>query len=131
MKSMNNTVNLIGNLGQDVNLQTFNSGSKKANTSLATTTYYKNTKGELQKETQWHNIIAWGIQAELMTKALQKGSMVAVKGHLQYRDYQDKNDKSVKITEIVVEDFIVVNNKKTSVVNANVETEEIEAPLPF
>ena len=131
MKSMNNTVNLIGNLGQDVNLITFNSGNKKANTSLATTTYYKNAKGELQKETQWHNIIAWGIQAELMTKALQKGSMVAVKGHLQYRDYQDKNEKSVKVTEIVVEDFIVVNNKKTSVTNANVETEEIEAPLPF
>jgi single-strand DNA-binding protein len=131
MKSMNNTVNLIGNLGQDVNLQTFNSGSKKANTFLATTTYYKKTKGELQKETQWHNIIAWGIQAELMTKALQKGSMVAVKGHLQYRDYQDKNDKTVKVTEIVVEDFIVVNNKKTSVANANVESEEIEAPLPF
>ena len=131
MKSMNNTVNLIGNLGQDVNLVTFNTGNIKANTSLATTTYYKNTKGELQKETQWHNIIAWGIQAEMMTKALQKGSMVAVKGHLQYRDYQDKNDKTVKVTEIVVADFIVVNNKKTSVVNANVEAEEIEAPLPF
>ena len=131
MKSMNNTVNLIGNLGQDVNLQTFNSGSKKANTSLATTTYFKNAKGELQKETQWHNIIARGIQAELMTKALQKGSMVAVKGHLQYRDYQDKNDKTVKVTEIVVEDFIVVNNKKTSVANSNIESEEIEAPLPF
>jgi single-strand DNA-binding protein len=131
MKSMNNTVNLIGNLGQDVNLRTFKTGNKKATTSLATTTYFKNTKGELQKETQWHNIIAWGIQAELMTKALQKGSMVAVKGHLQYRDYQDKNDKNVKITEIVVEDFIVVNNKKTSVVHTNVEAEEIEAPLPF
>ena len=128
---MNNTVNLIGNLGQDVNLRTFKTGNKKATTSLATTTYFKNTKGELQKETQWHNIIAWGIQAELMTKALQKGSMVAVKGHLQYRDYQDKNDKNVKITEIVVEDFIVVNNKKTSVVHTNVEAEEIEAPLPF
>ena len=128
---MNNTVNLIGNLGQDVNLITFNSGNKKANTSLATTTYYKNAKGELQKETQWHNIIAWGIQAELMTKALQKGSTVAVKGQLQYRDYQDKNDKTVKVTEIVVEDFIVVNNKKTSVVNANSEVEEVEAPLPF
>jgi single-strand DNA-binding protein len=131
MKSMNNTVNLIGNLGQDVNLVTFNSGNKKANTSLATTTYYKNAKGELQKETQWHNIIAWGIQAELMTKALQKGSMVAVKGHLQYRDYQDKNEKDVKITEIVVEDFIVVNNKKNPIVNANLEAEEVEAPLPF
>jgi single-strand DNA-binding protein len=132
MKSMNNTVNLIGNLGQDVNLLTFNSGTKKANVTLATTSYYKNTKGELQKETQWHNIVAWGLQAELMSKALKKGSMVAMKGSLQYRDYQDKNGKDVKVTEVLVEDFIVVNNKKSENSKEMIGSKEgSEAPLPF
>jgi single-strand DNA-binding protein len=132
MKSMNNTVNLIGNLGQDVNLLTFNSGTKKANVTLATTSYYKNTKGELQKETQWHNIVAWGLQAELMSKALKKGSMVAMKGSLQYRDYQDKNGKDVKVTEVVVDDFIVVNNKKSEKLNATNQTkEQFEESMPF
>jgi single-strand DNA-binding protein len=129
---MNNTVNLIGNLGQDVNLLTFNSGTKKANVTLATTSYYKNTKGELQKETQWHNIVAWGLQAELMSKALKKGCMVAMKGSLQYRDYQDKNGKDVKVTEVVVDDFIVVNNKKSENSKEIIESKEaLEAPLPF
>jgi single-strand DNA-binding protein len=132
MKSMNNTVNLIGNLGQDVNLLTFNSGSKKANVTLATSSYYKNTKGELQKETQWHNIVAWGLQAELMSKALKKGSMVAMKGSLQYRDYQDKNGKGVKVTEVVVDDFVVVNSKKSEKVNAsNLPKEQFEESIPF
>ena len=132
MKSMNNTVNLIGNLGQDVNLLTFKTGNKKAAVSLATTSYYKNTKGELQKETQWHNLIAWGLQAEMMSKALKKGSMIAMKGSLQYRDYQDKTGKEVKVTEILVEDFIVVQNRKTENSNSDKYTDAVaEAPLPF
>jgi single-strand DNA-binding protein len=118
MKSMNNTVNLIGNLGQDVNLQTFESGNKRASTSLATTSYFKNAKGELQKDTQWHNIVAWGVQADSMSKILQKGNMIAIKGKLQYRDYQDKSGKTNKITEVLVDEFIVVNNKKSASIDA-------------
>ena len=78
MKTMNNNVDLIGNLGQNVNLFTFDSGSKKANVSLATTSSFKNNKGEMQKQTQWHNLVAWGIQAEMMSKILRKCATVAV-----------------------------------------------------
>ena len=92
---MNNAVRLIGNLGQDVNLYTFKSGNKKANVSLATSSSFKNAKGELQKETQWHNLIAWGLQAELMTKVLTKGASVVVNGSIQYRTYEDKNGKEI------------------------------------
>jgi single-strand DNA-binding protein len=132
MKSMNNSVSLIGNLGQDVSVLTFKSGTKKANVSLATTNYYKNAKGETQKETQWHNIVAWGLQAELMSKALKKGNLVAVKGSLQYRDYENKDGKDVKLTEVVVDDFIVMNSRSgdqntKSTAKASLE----EAPLPF
>jgi single-strand DNA-binding protein len=132
MKSMNNNVNLIGNLGQDVNMITFKTGNKKASVSLATSSFYKNAKGELQKETQWHNLIAWGLQAEMMSKALRKGSMIAVKGSLQYRDFQDKAGKDIKVTEVVVEDFIVVQKRKSeNAKSENLFEEVAEAPLPF
>ncbi len=108
---MNNAVRLIGNLGQDVNLYTFKSGNKKANVSLATSSSFKNAKGELQKETQWHNLIAWGLQAELMTKVLTKGASVVVNGSIQYRTYEDKNGKEQKVAEVVVTDFMLMDRK--------------------
>jgi single-strand DNA-binding protein len=110
MKSLNNSVNLIGNLGQDVSVLTFKSGTKKANVSLATTSYYKTANGETKKETQWHNIVAWGLQAELMSKALKKGNMVAIKGSLQYRAYENKEGQEVKTTEVLVDEFIMVKD---------------------
>ena len=129
---MNNNVNLIGNLGQDVNMITFKTGNKKASVSLATSSYYKNAKGEMQKETQWHNLIAWGLQAEMMSKALKKGSMILVKGSLQYRDYQDKAGKDIKVTEVVVEDFIVFQNRKSENSKSENHFEAVaEALLPF
>lgn len=112
---MNNSVRLIGNLGQDVNVYTFKSGSKKANVSLATSSSFKNAKGEVTKETQWHNLIAWGIQAELMTRLLSKGATVAVNGSIQYRSYEDKNGKEQKVAEVLVNDFMLMDKKAVEV----------------
>ncbi|MBK8391671.1 MAG: single-stranded DNA-binding protein [Saprospiraceae bacterium] len=114
MKTMNNNVDLIGNLGQNVNLFTFDSGSKKANVSLATTSSFKNNKGEMQKQTQWHNLVAWGIQAEMMSKILSKGATVAVKGSLQYRTYEDKTGKEQRIAEVLVNEFLMMDKTKDS-----------------
>lgn len=108
---MNNVVRLIGNLGQNVNMFTFKTGNKKANVSLATSSTFKNAKGEVQKETQWHNLIAWGLQAELMEKILTKGSTVAINGSIQYRSYEDKNGKEQKVAEVLVSDFMIMDKK--------------------
>jgi hypothetical protein len=72
MNQIKNSVQLIGHLGNDVRLTTFDSGAKKAEVSLATTQAYKNAKGELIKDTQWHNIIAWGKTADRMVSSLKK-----------------------------------------------------------
>ena len=72
MNTLINNVHLIGNLGKNVELKNFDSGSKKASFSLATTESYKNQKGEYVKNTQWHNIVAWGNTAELIEKHLNK-----------------------------------------------------------
>ncbi len=118
MKSINNSVNLIGNLGQDIQLINFNSGSKKITTSLATTEYYKNDKGELVKNTSWHTVVAWGKNAELMARSLEKGCKVAIQGMLNYRSYEDKNGHKRTITEVLVNDFLKVGAAAPKVADA-------------
>ena len=105
MQSIANTVQLIGNLGKDVVINTFESGSKKATCTIATTEFSKNAKGEIQKNTTWHNIIAWGKNAELMGKVLAKGTKVMIKGSLANRSYEKDGIKHY-VTEVIVHEFV-------------------------
>lgn len=107
MKAVTNTVNLVGNLGKDPQIMNFVSGSKKVSATLATSDYFKNQKGEWVKDVQWHNLVAWGKTAEIMSKVLTKGSQVAVQGSLKYRTYEDADGKTKYTTEIVVDEFIL------------------------
>jgi single-strand DNA-binding protein len=111
---LHNNVNLIGNLGQDIQLISFNSGNKKASFSLATTETFKNKDGEYVKNTQWHNVIAWGKQAELLARTLAKGSKVAIQGALQYRMYVDKNGKTQYVSEIVMNEFLKISKTQNA-----------------
>lgn len=108
MNTLTNNVQLIGNLGRDVEIITFGSGNKKASVPLATTEVYKNEKGELIKNTQWHNLIVWGKNAELIFKSTTKGSKVAVQGMINYRTYQDRSGTQQKVAEIVVNEFMKI-----------------------
>lgn len=110
MNALNNTVQLIGNLGKDVAITIFESGSKKATATLATTTYYKNSKGETIKTTHWHAIVAWGKNAEQMAKVLVKGNRVAITGSLINRSYEDKENRARHITEILVDEFMKITS---------------------
>lgn len=123
MKALINSVNLIGNLGRDVEVVNFDNGGKKASVSLATSQYYKNAKGETQTQTQWHTLVAWGKNAELMKRALSKGSKVAISGSLTYRNYEDKTGVKRNVTEILVADFIKMTVPAVK--------EQVEAPVPF
>jgi single-strand DNA-binding protein len=115
MNTITNNIQLIGNLGKDVEVITFDSGNKKATVSLATTEYYKNEKGELVKNTQWHNLTLWGRNAELFSKANGKGSKVAVQGMINYRTFQDKAGIVQKVTEILVSEFLKIAEPTPSV----------------
>lgn len=112
MNTLRNHVQLLGNLGQDVTLSTFDSGSTKASFSLATTDYYKDKSGEKVQDTQWHNIIAWGKGAEIMSQSLSKGSKVLIKGKLVSRSYEDKDGQKKYITEILAKEFVSLDSKK-------------------
>ncbi len=111
MNTLRNAVQLIGRLGKDVNLTKFESGSVKASFTLATDDYYKNNKGEKVKDTQWHNVVAWGKMAQNMDAILAKGSEVMIKGKLCTRAYDDKDGNKRYITEVVAGEFMVFGKK--------------------
>jgi single stranded DNA-binding protein (ssb) len=111
MKSLRNSVQLIGNLGKDPEVKTFNK-SKKASFSIATTDQYKNPQGELVKDTQWHNVVIWGKLADVAGKYLKKGSHVAVEGKLVHRVYETTAGEKKYLTEINVNDFVMLGSKE-------------------
>ena len=78
MNTLRNKVSLIGRLGAQPEVVTFDSGKTLARFSLATNESYKNKAGEWQDNTQWHNITAWGKTAELVSKMLSKGQEIVV-----------------------------------------------------
>jgi len=110
MKSVRNSVQLIGRLGKDPEVKTFGK-SQKASFTIATTDSYKNASGEKVEDTQWHNIVVWGKLADVAGKYLKKGAEVALEGKLVHRMYEtDKGDKRY-VTEINVNDFAMLGSK--------------------
>ena len=115
MNALRNKVQLIGNIGMNPEVKTLDGGKKLAKMSIATNESYKNAKGEYVKETQWHNLIAWGKTAELIEKLFQKGCEVAVEGKLINRNYTDKEGIKRYITEIEVHEFLMVGARTAAV----------------
>jgi single-strand DNA-binding protein len=62
--------------------------------------------------TQWHNVIAWGKKAELIEKFVKKGQMLAVDGKLVNRSWTDASGNAKRITEIQVNEILLINPKK-------------------
>jgi single-strand DNA-binding protein len=111
MNNLRNSVRLIGNLGAAPEVKNLEKGNKVAKLSLATNETYTNQKGEKVTETQWHNLVVWGKTAEIAEKYLTKGSEVAIEGKLTSRSYTDKEGVKKYITEIVVNDFLMLDKK--------------------
>ena len=78
---------------------------------MATTESYTNKNGEKTDDTQWHNIVAWGKTADLMSTLLEKGNQVLVKGKIVNRTYEDKEGNKKYITEIVAQEFMKLTKK--------------------
>ena len=111
MNALRNKVQLIGNLGNDPEIITLDSGKKLAKFSIATNESYKNSKGEKVQDTQWHNVIAWNKTAEIVEKYLVKGNEVAIEGKLTNRSYEDKDGVKKYVTEIIVNDLLMLGGK--------------------
>jgi single-strand DNA-binding protein len=111
MKTMRNSVQLIGRLGKDPEVKTFGD-KKKASMSIATTDSYKNAKGEKVEDTQWHNLVIWGSLAGVAEKYLKKGQEIAVEGKLVHRAYETNAGEKKYITEINVNDLVMLGGKQ-------------------
>jgi single-strand DNA-binding protein len=123
MNALRNKVQLIGHLGSKIELKTLESGKIVGNVNIATNETYKNQKGEKITETTWHKLVIWGKNAELIEKYTDKGSEIAIEGKISNRDYSDKDGVKRYISEIVVNEFLLMGSSERK--------EKMEADLPF
>ena len=111
MSTLRNKVQLIGNLGNNPEIITLESGKKLAKFSIATNESYKNSQGERITDTQWHNVIAWNKTAEIIEKYLEKGNEVAIEGKLTSRSYETKEGEKRNVTEVVCNELLMFGGK--------------------
>lgn len=104
---------LIGNLGKDPDVQYLEGNISMAKFPLATTETYKD-KGRQATQTEWHNIILWRGLADLAQKFLHKGSLIYLEGKLRTRSWEDREGHKKFLTEIVAENFIMLDRRPDS-----------------
>ena len=129
MYAIKNKVQLIGNLGQIPVIRTTEVGKKLARFSIATNDTYRNSSGERVRETLWHTVIAWGKLAEIAEKYLTKGREVAVAGKLVHREYIDKNGIKRLITEIVLNELVMLGGGPRYQNETVVEEEDVDSEM--
>ena len=110
MSTIKNQVQLIGNVGNTPETITFDSGKKVVRLSMATNEYYQKD-GEKVQDTQWHNLIAWGNQADLIEKYVGKGKEIAIQGKLTSRSYETQTGEKRHVTEVVVQEILFLGNQ--------------------
>jgi len=107
---------LYGNLTRDPELKALPSGSQVANFGLATNRTYKDKNGAKQEATEFHNVVAFGRTAEIISQYVKKGRPIYVEGRIQTRSWDDKESgKKNYRTEIVVENFQFGDSGKSGV----------------
>jgi len=111
MNNLRNRVQLIGRLGNTPETKSFDGGKMSSTTSIATNEVYYNSKGEKVEEAQWHNIVMWGKTAEIADKYLKKGMEICVEGKLTSRSYDTKEGEKRYITEVVVNELVMLGKK--------------------
>ena len=106
-----NKVFLIGNVGKDPEVHYFDSNTRKASFTLATTDRgFTRTDGTAVPErTEWHNIVVWRGLAEVVEKYVRKGSKLFIEGKITSRSYEDKSGVKRYVTEITAENLELLN----------------------
>ena len=107
-----NKVQLIGNLTRDPELRYTPQGTAVCTIGMATNRTWVTESGEKREETEFHRIVAWNKLAELCSQLLFKGRRVYVEGRLQTRQWTGQDGQPRQATEIVIEDMLVLDNKR-------------------
>jgi single-strand DNA-binding protein len=107
-----NKVMLIGRLGKDPDVISFENGGKKMTVSLATSERYRDREGNWQDQTEWHNIVAWGnLASDIAEKRRNyiKGDLLFIEGKIKSRQYTDSQGVNKTITEIIAEKMNLIS----------------------
>lgn len=103
---MINKVILVGNVGQDPEVRytgDVNNGTKVATLRLATTERFRGRDGNPQEHTEWHSVVVWRNQADVVEKYVKKGTQLYIEGRLRTRSWDDQNGNKRYVTEIVAD----------------------------
>lgn len=128
-----NKVFLIGNIANDPEVTTTQSGKKVCSLSLATNRFWNTKEGERKQETQFHRIILWERLAEIVEQYTKKGSLLLVEGRIQNRSWEDKQGNKRFTTEIFAESIQLgprVDNSTPTKSQPKKKEEEKEEELP-
>lgn len=106
-----NRVLLIGNLTRDPELRYTPAGMAVVSFGLATNRVWVTKQGEKKEDAQFHRIVAWNKLAELCSQLLSKGRRIYVEGRIQYREITDSSGVKKQVSEIVIDDMIILDNK--------------------
>lgn len=104
---------LIGNVGQEPTVKHLENNTAVATFSLATTErgYTMQNGTQVPERTEWHNIVVWRKQAEVVEKYVHKGDKLYVEGKIQSRSYDDKQGIKRYVTEIMAENIELLSPK--------------------
>ncbi len=102
-----NKVTLVGNIGNEPEVKTFQNGNKVVNLSLATSERWKDKEtGDMKSNTEWHRVVIFNpILADIAEKYVKKGSKIYLEGQLQTRKWQDSNGTDKYTTEVVLQNY--------------------------
>lgn len=123
---------LMGRLTRDPEAKTTQSGTNKATFTIAIDRRFQKPGEERQAD--FINCVAWGKQADLIAEHFRKGSRICVAGSIQTRKYEDKDKRTVYVTEVVVDELEFVDPKKSDTQNIAPPSAPIapdDAELPF
>ena len=102
-----NKVTLVGNIGNEPEVKTFQNGNKVVNLSLATSERWKDKEsGEMKTNTEWHKVVIYNpVLADIAEKYVKKGSKIYLEGQLQTRKWQDSSGADKYTTEVVLQNY--------------------------
>ena len=109
MNALKNKVQLIGRLGQDPEIVTFNDGNKMAKFSLATDDSYKDKNGNKVERTYWHNIVVKNGLVKVVEEYVTKGQEIAIEGKLTNRTWEDKEGNKRYVTEVICNELLMLS----------------------
>ncbi|MBQ4389070.1 MAG: single-stranded DNA-binding protein [Bacteroidales bacterium] len=116
-----NKVMLIGNVGNDPEVRYLESNpqnpaanAKVASFRLATTERYRDRSGELRENTEWHSIVVWRNNADVVEKYVHKGSQLYIEGKLRTRQWTDQTGNKRYTTEVVADTLQLLGKRPDS-----------------